>query len=615
MPEFAAFLKKHGIQAEVVGGDWIAKLSEFNVLATSRLHRLSGKQAAAVSEFIRHGGGLITGDTGWGWLQLNPGKSLTRDHVGNKIISQAGLVWADGGLAHTNAVGFDATAIPSPNVLAGRALNTIEAQAAGRSQVGKAALAQAAWTVTHVARSLPADDEILLPRLRRLQQEHAAEAIPSPDQPLTIDQPLARLALTLEMQQITTAPVEQVKAYPSAKYFPGAVPADAPRVTESQSINTAVPGWHSTGLYAAPGEKIEVTIPDTAVGHDLGVRIGCHTDSIWHLSRWKRAPEISRSYRLATATTAAANAFGGLIYVEVPNKCQLGTISIEIKGGVKAPHFVLGRTTNEDWKNTFRDLPAPWAELESSKVILSVPSADIRTLDNPVQLMDFWVHVLDSCNELLSRPLERTRPERYVADVQISAGYMHSGYPIMTLLDAAQYGTQLDHLLHKGSWGHFHEMGHNHQSPSWTFSGTGEVTENLFSLYLSDHCCDLDGDPHPAVNAANRDRTYRNYFAHGPNFDKWCRDPFLALYMYMQLQEAFGWEAYKQVFAEYDRLSPAERPKSDGQKRDQWMVRFSRTVGRNLGPFFEAWGVPTSPAARESIRELPVWLPAAFPPQ
>ena len=39
-------------------------------------------------------------------------------------------------------------------------------------------------------------------------------------------------------------------------------------------------------------------------------------------------------------------------------------------------------------------------------------------------------------------------------------------------------------------------------------------------------------------------------------------------------------------------LSDHERPKSDDEKRDQWLVRFSRQVGRNLGPFFEAWGVP-----------------------
>jgi len=50
------------------------------------------------------------------------------------------------------------------------------------------------------------------------------------------------------------------------------------------------------------------------------------------------------------------------------------------------------------------------------------------------------------------------------------------------------------------------------------------------------------------------------------------------------------------------------------------MVRFSRHVQKNLGPFFQAWGVPTSKKARESIAYLPEWsgfgvdpLPAGKP--
>ena len=54
-------------------------------------------------------------------------------------------------------------------------------------------------------------------------------------------------------------------------------------------------------------------------------------------------------------------------------------------------------------------------------------------------------------------------------------------------------------------------------------------------------------------------------------------------------------------------------PKTDDEKRDQWMVRFSRATGKNLGPFFQTWGVPTSQAARDSIQEMPGWMPADWP--
>jgi len=57
------------------------------------------------------------------------------------------------------------------------------------------------------------------------------------------------------------------------------------------------------------------------------------------------------------------------------------------------------------------------------------------------------------------------------------------------------------------------------------------------------------------------------------------------------------------------RKKQAERPKTDMDKHDQWMVRMSRAVGRDLGPFFEKWGVPTSEKARASIGGLPPWMP------
>ena len=79
--------------------------------------------------------------------------------------------------------------------------------------------------------------------------------------------------------------------------------------------------------------------------------------------------------------------------------------------------------------------------------------------------------------------------------------------------------------------------------------------------------------------------------------------------MYVQLQEAFGWDTYIRVFAEYRDTPPDRSPKTDAQKRDQWMVRFSLAAKRNLGPFFDAWGVPVSNEAKASIANLPEWMP------
>ena len=76
-----------------------------------------------------------------------------------------------------------------------------------------------------------------------------------------------------------------------------------------------------------------------------------------------------------------------------------------------------------------------------------------------------------------------------------------------------------------------------------------------------------------------------------------------------------GWGAYRRVFAEYRALPAGAEPKTDAEKRDQWMVRFSRTVRRNLGPFFQAWGIPIPHSARKTVENLPPWMPPGFPPK
>ncbi len=43
--------------------------------------------------------------------------------------------------------------------------------------------------------------------------------------------------------------------------FPTRICSEAPRIAREVAIDPSVPGWTSTGLYAAPGEAIEATAP------------------------------------------------------------------------------------------------------------------------------------------------------------------------------------------------------------------------------------------------------------------------------------------------------------------------------------------------------------------
>jgi hypothetical protein len=523
--------------------------------------RLVTRAEDGLAEWIRNGGGVVAAQTGWGWQQIAGGLDM-RENPLNRLLRPAGIGWTD---QYSDTPGL---ARPDPLCHGMRALDALLAGS-------KADLASR--SATDMVRLLPPDD----PAIRKIDALQRA-IVPSEKKPLT--DPLDRFLLAYQID------AHPDRAHPAAESFPG--PVTGKETSRLLRIETSIPGWHSTGLYAAPGKPISVEYPEIA--DSLRIRIGCHSDRLYHHDKWSRAPEIDREAPIAARISAA---FGGLVYVVVPKGCKLGNIPIRISGAVEAPYFVLGETKPDEWK-TIRRHGTPWGELATSKVILTVPSAELRKLENPEPLLRFWDRVLDAAADLAQIPRDRSPPQRYVADVQISLGYMHSGYPIMTHLDAAPRMTSLE-TMKKGDWGLFHELGHNHQADAWTFESTGEVTNNLWTLYILETVCGTR-ETHEALVERRKNLDVR----------KWRDDPFVALVMYVQLREAFGWDAFKKVFAGY-REGP--QPGSDDEKRDEWMVRFSRAIGKNLGPFFEAWGVPTSKKARDSIKDLPRWMPDGFP--
>lgn len=589
-------------------GEFDQALPDADVLLCFRSD-LDPKDLPAIDRFLERGGGLIVGVCGWGWEQLNPGKRI-QDNPLNQIVARAGLAFTDQTLERTTPDGYRVDGPPPPLCNGSLAIDALYRWAeAGAAPGPQADMAQACWSATLAVRFAPPAAGL------RRRQERPMDPPPTAERPITVKDGLRRVYLALDADGLADAAPPVAVAHPAAEAFPGPVPADAPRVERTITIDTSVPRWRSTGLYAPPGGTIECKLPKSALAAGLKLRIGAHTDKLWDHESWKRVPEIATAAALTKPTTEAASPFGGLIYIDVPAGCKAGSVPISIGGAVEAPLFVLDQTTPDAWRD-IRQRPAPWAELATSKIILTVPSSAVRNVDDPEALLRFWDRVMDSQADLATIPRERPSPERIVTDVQISAGYMHAGYPIMTHLDVVEMATTLDKLRgtpEKNAWGFFHELGHNHQSPDWTFGGAGEVTCNLFTMYTLETVCGIRGaDAHEAMR--KRDETVRRYLALGGGFERWKADPFLALAMYAQLQEAFGWDAFKKVFAEYRALPRDQRPRSDDERRDQWLTRFSRAAGRNLGPFFEAWGVPTSEAARAAIADLPPWMPPGFPP-
>ncbi len=626
----------------VIGNDKLADLIEKTGFKTQKLNnlpepgsgadfrvlvadasRISEEQVNRVGRFVTEGGGLLTASLGWGWLQVSGKTDLKTEHTGNQLLGPMGIVWSDGYLhAPEKKDGENFFPVPeAPRSL--RLLNVTEAlkavreHQAGTVKLTPAEIATAISSVDHGIRCIPEKQYRVFAELAPLLKKTVIPTEKNKIKKATAPEDV--LAITLQTEQYLRAPARGtvskggIPAMPAANDFPGMVPGNAKTVTKTIAVDTAVPDWHSTGLYAVPGRPIIVRVPTEWINatdkRHLGIRIGSHSDRLWGSDEWSRYPDISMQTNLKNADTALTNPFGGLIYVTVPGDFKKGTVAIEIGGAVESPLYVHGKTSLEDWKKKIRNAPGPWGELASDRLILTTRTENLKNLDNPDEVMEFWNKVLDACADLCGRPQERDRPERMVCDRQISAGYMHSGYPVMTWMDVQK--TFVDLQTHpKDGWGFFHEFGHNHQSGDWTFGGTTEVTVNLFTLYVFETVAGIKKEEtRREIEPEWRKRKREEHFAKGSPFDTWKKDAFLALIMYVDMIDAFGWDAFKDVFREYRKLSNEERPKNDDEKRDQWMVRMSRRVGKNLGPYFDRWGVPVSSSAKDSIKDLPVWEP------
>jgi hypothetical protein len=286
-----------------------------------------------------------------------------------------------------------------------------------------------------------------------------------------------------------------------------------------------------------------------------------------------------------------------MVYVVVPSGAHRdGIVPVTIGPACPAAWYVEGKTSLESWKAALKSSPSPVAEIESDVIALTVPRETAMNGSDPQEVLDVWRRVLADDAHLTGIPEVRRCKERMCFDVQLCAGYMHNGYPIMLPKHSIVHLLNAD-TLRKGdhAWGFFHEMGHNHQNDDWTFDGTVEVTVNFFTLYNMERICGKKPMETDKMRDPSVWRNVARWKAAGRPFGEWKSDPWLGLAFFVELQQKYGWEAFEKLFAEYRALPPEERPKNDYEKRKQWALRFSRIVGEDLCGQFNLLRDPDEP--------------------
>jgi hypothetical protein len=450
-------------------------------------------------------------------------------------------------------------------------------------------------------------------------QTTATSVAPTAKTPFVVPaDPAAKQRLIKAINEYMTLPPKQVHAHPAAADFPGVVPAGTPHVTRVVTVHGPGDnkhagrsnGWRSTGLYADAGSliKVELLSPLPA-GVSLEIRIGCHTDRLFgdKIREWKRFPSISRSFPITDSTAQVANAFGGPLFVimQVAHDTPLpqSKITLRFSNVVEAPYFVLGQTTPANWKE-LRTAPAPWGELVGRNMILHFPSEQIRSMDDPAPLLEWWDKVVAAEDGLVGWP-PRTVQERVVPDRQISAGWMHSGYPFMCHMASAPTITDLAKLRTDGDWGFFHELGHNHQSKDWTFHkpfSQTEVTVNFFSLYCMEHICGKPtGVGHGGLEGDKLLKALDQRFGDPPS-----TSPFDQLTPFVVLLHKFGWDSLRQTLASYQE-HPNPSKMTEEERQAEFVRRYSQYAKADLSGYFKRLGYACPPEVVAELHDLPAF--------
>ena len=564
-----------------------------------------------IIQFLMNGGGLIMGGHSWYWSYSN--EDPAHEFPGNRISEVTGLLVSN--QPTSDDVDFDWG--HNPLMTPRNAIIALNAHSDGDVTLDMQESGLISKCLSPLTSFVPYDYPGFWQSLHDFANQSGWSVIDvDSGHEFGLD-PLHDVSIMIESGLVSILPPALLPSHPSHLEFPGPVTPNAPRTETNLTFNSNQTGLprefgpanpqamilHSTGLYAPPGEPVTVVVPQELVDSGVSVQVGVHDDTLWHKSKIWRFPSIVRSYPIAETQFEVGNAFGGPIFLASPPDAPLGSTWAEFRGGVEAPIYQHGSTSFSEWQ-IIRNRSAPWAEISSDQFIMSVPSSEIRGLDNPEELMDFWVEALEMEHELYGF-IPWPRIERAAFDIQISAGWMHSGYPFMAHLVSAQEAVDLEHMESEGSWGMFHELGHNHQWNPSRLPGTTETTCNFASVYLMEDLVGLDLG-HSALSPQQRHQRMESYFQGGADIDDWS--VWTALDTYLIIKEEWGWAPITQALTAYYTLPPSEIPSTDEEEFNAWVLHISSASGYNLAPYHEAWGFPLYTSTHSQLLEYPAWV-------
>ncbi|NWK55283.1 cadherin domain-containing protein [Verrucomicrobiaceae bacterium N1E253] len=544
---------------------------------------ISQSMSDTIRDYVTAGGGLFISEYGpgysWWW-----GKS-TEDIPGNILLREAGIgftqAWPAGGVQTINRGSGQMT---GDDVLA-------IIQTPGSYSESEKNLAASIFDKLNAV--LKETDPLQL-QLDDVFWTKIATINPTPTTP--VSDSLEKALLNREGQILRELPVAQMTAHRTA--LP--VGASAARVNKSVTLPETVAGhdyWViDTGLYAAPGEVVSITVPAALVGIGLDVQIG-HLRTDTGDTNYYTMPYQQLFFDVDTATLDVASPHGGLLMFVAPSGTEwTGAQSVQVNGAVEAPYFEYGVNTNAEWIAGVRDRETPFGVLVSDTHVLVIESEQyLRSLDNPEGVMEIHRNMIWWIDDFYN--YHRGRPLRTHHDYQPVGGA--SSMPL-------SYGmgsniTDYDSLVVGGEALTMHEHGHHADHNNILFHEFGETAPNLGGKYAQQMYLPFSWKQELDVGRINN-------YQRSLTDDLWNHYNHYAVDVkgtfYDSVGAVFGWDKIRTIV---HAISNDATISTAQDKLDALLVHMSQTVGYDVSPFLQQWQLSFSATALSTVSVLPQW--------
>lgn len=364
--------------------------------------------------------------------------------------------------------------------------------------------------------------------------------------------------------------------------------------------------FEPTGFYVAPNSTLNVTVTQLQGNSLPKLILGTYylDDNAYNYT-----PQTVQLQAGANNITVGDR--GGLVWVRY---ATTGTPGSKAKitfnsGHQRAPIFIKNVTSQANWNSQLTTYTTPHVLLLGDRVMQVYsrtyaqslqPQDNSKILDAADKGWD-WENELagyDGSSAVNLLPIYNKLLMVTTSDESVGAYAYYYG---TAYASSAKPGAFTPSIFVNG-WGTWHEMGHLHQQNIWTWSTLGEVTNNIFALYVERKM----GYPNSRLKLENRYTPAFNFINNtDPNKDfntmtRTYNDHFTRLVLFQQLYLAFG----DQIFIQLNkraRLEPRNTSMTDEEKMTWFMKTACQITGRNLTTFFRKWGFKVNESVYTTI--------------